>query len=37
MAFPASSGGKISVMDAPSKISKDQLKELSIDIKKKEK
>ncbi len=37
MAFPASSGGKTSVMDAPSKISKEQLEELSLKIKKEKK
>jgi aspartyl-tRNA synthetase len=30
VAFPASSGGKISVMDAPSKAEDSQLKELGI-------
>ncbi len=34
IAFPASSGGQTSVMDAPSTISKEQLKELHIEIKK---
>lgn len=32
MAFPASSGGKISVMDAPSAAHDDQLKELGIKV-----
>ena len=32
MAFPASSGGKISVMDAPSKPAEQQLKELGIKV-----
>jgi len=32
MAFPASSGGKISVMDAPSEATNEQLKELGIKI-----
>ena len=32
MAFPASSGGKISVMEAPSKATDEQLKELGIKI-----
>ncbi len=34
IAFPASSGGQTSVMDAPSSVSKEQLKELHIEIKK---
>lgn len=34
IAFPASSGGQTSVMDAPSFVSDEQLKELHIDIKK---
>jgi len=34
IAFPATSGGKASVMDAPSEVSPEQLKELGIDIKK---
>lgn len=34
MAFPASSGGKISIMDAPSAATKEQLKELGIKINK---
>jgi len=33
IAFPASSGGKTAVMDAPSQIDKDQLDELGIEIK----
>jgi len=32
MAFPASSGGKISVMDAPSEATEEQLRELGIKI-----
>lgn len=32
MAFPASSGGKISVMDAPSEVEEEQLKEVGIKI-----
>lgn len=32
MPFPATSGGKIAVMDAPSEVSNDQLKELGIKI-----
>ena len=32
MAFPASSGGKISVMEAPSKASEEQLRELGIKL-----
>jgi aspartyl-tRNA synthetase len=32
--FPASSGGHTSVLDAPSKVSQDQLKELGIAVKK---
>jgi len=32
MAFPSSSGGMTSVMDAPSKASKEQLKELGISV-----
>lgn len=34
IAFPASSGGRISVMDAPSNASKEQLKELGIEVEK---
>ena len=34
IAFPASSGGRISVMDAPSKASTEQLKELEIETEK---
>ena len=34
MAFPATAGGQISVMDAPSKATDSQLKELGIKIKK---
>ncbi|MEK7212212.1 MAG: amino acid--tRNA ligase-related protein, partial [Patescibacteria group bacterium] len=34
MAFPASSGGQISVMDAPSAADKKQLDELGLEIKK---
>jgi len=37
MAFPTIASGKTSVMDAPSEISKEQLKELSIEISKKKK
>lgn len=33
IAFPASSGGKISVMEAPSEATKEQLKELGIQVK----
>ncbi|MBI2611253.1 aspartate--tRNA ligase [Candidatus Gottesmanbacteria bacterium] len=32
MAFPASAGGQISVMDAPSKVNDEQLKELGIKL-----
>ncbi|MBI4008951.1 aspartate--tRNA ligase [Candidatus Roizmanbacteria bacterium] len=32
IAFPASSGGKTSVMDAPAEVTKEQLKELGINI-----
>ena len=32
MAFPALSGGQISVMDAPSKATKEQLRELAISV-----
>jgi len=35
IAFPVSSGGQTSVMDAPSDVSKEQLDELGIEIKKK--
>jgi len=35
MAFPASAGGQISVMDAPSDVDPKQLNELGLDIKKK--
>jgi len=34
IAFPASSGGRISIMDAPSNASKEQLKELGIEVEK---
>lgn len=34
IAFPASSGGQTSVMDAPSFVSEEQLKELHIEVKK---
>jgi aspartyl-tRNA synthetase len=34
IAFPASSGGQTSVMDAPSEVNEKQLKELHIEIKK---
>jgi len=37
IAFPASSGGKISVMDAPSAATEEQLKELGIKISKSDK
>jgi len=33
IAFPASSGGKTAVMEAPSEVDKEQLKELGIEIK----
>ena len=35
IAFPATSGGQAAVMDAPSAVTKEQLDELSIEIKKK--
>jgi aspartyl-tRNA synthetase len=35
IAFPVSSGGQTSVMDAPSKIPKEQLDELGIEVKQK--
>jgi len=34
IAFPASSGGKIAVMDAPSEVDEEQLKEVGIEVKK---
>ena len=37
VAFPVSANGKTSVMDAPSEVSKDQLKELGLEIKKNKK
>ncbi len=37
MAFPMTSGGKTAVMDAPSKASEEQLKELGLNVKKSKK
>ena len=37
MAFPMTSGGKTAVMDAPSKASREQLKELGLNVQKKSK